>query len=484
MPFNSFLYICLFLPTVVALYFYLGRDTSNRRATYCLLGASLLFYAYWNFYHVPIIVGSVLMNFLIGSAIVDARIKGSARRANLLLATGVCANVSLLVYFKYTNFLVANWNDISGSLFGPIDIVLPLAISFFTFQQIAYLADSWKGLHKGGRFLDYAVFVTFFPQLIAGPIVHYAEMMPQFKDRSRWALNWDNLYRGAVLFSIGLFKKVCIADTFALFADHGYSSIDTIGAGEAWVATLSYTLQLYFDFSGYTDMALGAALMFNIRLPLNFNSPYKAHSIRDFWLRWHITLSRFLRDYIYIPLGGNRRGESRTMLNVMLVFLVGGLWHGANWTFVLWGLLHGTAFVIRHLWAATGIKLAPVVAIGITFLAVHLGWVFFRSPDIASAFAMLRAMSGFGLDIIEPTSAVGLPGAAILSPLSILMVAFGLAAVWFLPNSNRIVGLLPAEPEVDAFRRAFSPMLWGTLAGMAMVVLAVQDTRVFLYFQF
>ncbi|MGB6019807.1 MAG: MBOAT family O-acyltransferase, partial [Sulfurimonadaceae bacterium] len=266
------------------------------------------------------------------------------------------------------------------------------AISFFTFQQIAYLVDSYRGETAEYDFLNYALFVTFFPQLIAGPIVHHAEMMPQFASKWNLVKNYKNIATGLFIFSIGLFKKVVIADTFAKWATAGFDHAETLNLLEAWATSLSYTFQLYFDFSGYTDMAIGAALLFNIKLPINFNSPYKALDIQDFWRRWHITLSRFLRDYIYIPLGGNRKGSFRTYNNLLATFILGGIWHGAGWTFVFWGLLHGMALVVHRFWKSIGFTMPNILAWFITFNFINIAWVFFRAREWDDAIKVLTGM--------------------------------------------------------------------------------------------
>jgi len=294
-----------------------------------------------------------------------------------------------------------------------------LAISFFTFQQIAYLVDSYRQETKEYDFLNYALFVTFFPQLIAGPIVHHKEMMPQFAKTRNKVKNYRNIAMGLFIFSIGLFKKVVIADTFAVWATAGFDIATTLNLFEAWATSLSYTFQLYFDFSGYTDMAIGLALLFNIRLPVNFNSPYKATNIQDFWRRWHITLSRFLRDYVYIPLGGNRKGGFRTYNNLMATFVLGGLWHGAAWTFVFWGFLHGLALIIQRLWSKLGIKLWTWLAWLITFNFVNITWVFFRAKEWDDAVKVLGSM--FSLDNVVLHSKLG----NILSPLTNYGIEFG-----------------------------------------------------------
>lgn len=390
MLFNSYEFIFVFLPITFFVYFYLNNKRLVTAGKGFLVFSSLFFYSWWNVLYLPIILGSMLFNFVIGSSLN----KRSSFSKKSLLIFGVVANIALLGYFKYTDFLIDNFNFAFNSNIELLHLALPLAISFFTFQQIAYLVDSYKEETKEYDFLNYAVFVSFFPQLIAGPILHHREMMPQFENIRSKVVNYRNISMGLFVFSIGLFKKVVIADTFAIWAISGFDTTTSLNLFEAWATSLSYTFQLYFDFSGYTDMAIGLALMFNIRLPINFNSPYKATTIKDFWRRWHITLSRFLRDYIYIPLGGNRGGEIRTYANLMATFVLGGLWHGAGWTFVLWGFLHGAALVIHRTWSRFGIKLWTWLAWFITFNFINISWVFFRAKDLDDAIKVLSGMAG------------------------------------------------------------------------------------------
>jgi len=324
----------------------------------------------------------------------------------VFLTIGVATNLACLGYFKYANFFVDNFNAFTDSNYNFEHIVLPLAISFFTFQQIAYLVDTYNGETREYNFLHYCLFVVFFPQLIAGPIVHHKEMLPQFARSETYRLRSAHLAVGITILAIGLFKKVVLADGIAVYATPVFDAAEqgvNITFFEAWGATLAYTFQLYFDFSGYSDMAIGLARMFGVRLPLNFNSPYKATSIIDFWRRWHITLSRFLRDYLYFPLGGSRRGETRRMSNLMITMLLGGLWHGAGWTFVLWGGLHGFYLVINHLWRKVrGIENVPLrtTLAGrasswiLTMLAIVVAWVPFRAESMTGASNMLAAMGG------------------------------------------------------------------------------------------
>ena len=336
MLFNSPVYIFLFLPIVVLGYFLFNHFRLIVAAKAWLVLSSLFFYGFWNPSYLALIIGSMLVNFALGTALhrekrAPTRGKYHHLKRKNILAAGVLFNLGLLGYYKYEDFLIENFNLLLDRETGYLNLVLPLAISFFTFQQIAYLVDSYQQDTKEYDFLNYCLFVTFFPQLIAGPIVHHGEMMPQFMKLRTKILDWHNVSAGVFVFTIGLFKKVVIADSFAIWANAGFDAVAPLGFYEAWGTSLSYTFQLYYDFSGYTDMAIGAALLFNIRLPINFNSPYKAIGIQDFWRRWHITLSRWLRDYVYIPLGGSRKGNLRTYTNLLATFLLGGLWHGAGW---------------------------------------------------------------------------------------------------------------------------------------------------------
>jgi D-alanyl-lipoteichoic acid acyltransferase DltB (MBOAT superfamily) len=349
-----------------------------------------------------------------------------------LLIFGIVANVALLGYFKYTDFLIENVNLAFDTTIPLLHLALPLAISFFTFQQIAYLVDSYRGETAEYDFLNYALFVTFFPQLIAGPIVHHSEMMPQFASRWNLVKNYKNIALGLFIFSMGLFKKVVIADSFAVWATAGFDTATTLNLFEAWATSLSYTFQLYFDFSGYTDMAIGAALLFNIKLPINFNSPYKALDIQDFWRRWHITLSRFLKDYIYIPLGGNRKGSFRTYTNLLATFIIGGIWHGAGWTFVFWGFLHGMALVIHRFWKSIGMTMPKILAWLITFNFINIAWVFFRAKDWDSAVKVLKGM--FDLNNISFTNITVHIGSETVFIFGSLLIAF--CIVLFLKNSS------------------------------------------------
>lgn len=397
MLFNSIEYIFIFLPLVVVAFFLLNKLRYTKVAVSFLALASLFFYAYWRPIYLPILLVSIIFNYVIGKYLGRCFQSGLSASwgARCALWGGVLVNVSALCYYKYTNFAITTINALADEpFFLQQDITLPLAISFFTFQQIAYLVDSYRGLTHEYHFSNYVLFVAFFPQLIAGPIVHHKEMMPQFANMKAKIFNWRNFYLGLYIFFVGLFKKNVIADNLAAYVNCGYNFTDALSFFEGWLCSLSYSFQLYFDFSGYCDMAIGSALILNIHLPFNFKSPYKARNIQDFWRRWHITLSRFLRDYVYIPLGGNRHGTLRTYLNLFLVFVVGGIWHGAGWGFIVWGALHGLAIVTHRMWTNTRIHLPKALAIALTFLFVNFTWIFFRAPNLTAAFNVIKSMLG------------------------------------------------------------------------------------------
>src|SRR5215469_9783182 len=388
MLFSSNIFILVFLPITLGLYYAFADNRSAR--TGLLIAASLVYYGWWDPRFVPLLVGLALLNWGLARAY-------GAGLGRFCLDLGIAINLATLGFFKYINFLLANLFGLTGDTAPHLDVILPLGISFFVFQKISYLVDLRRGTGPNYRLGDYCLFVFFFPQLIAGPIVRHNEIIPQFRASPRGPEMWENLGRGAMLFIIGLLKKVAIADTLAptvnaLFAKAAGGA--ALNLAEGWVAAIDFALQIYFDFSGYSDMAIGLARMFGFRLPVNFAAPYRASSIRDFWRRWHITLSRFLRDYVYIPLGGNRSGGGRQALNVVLTMLLGGLWHGANWTFVAWGGLHGVALAVNGAWARRRWRLPGPVGWALTTLFVLGGWVLFRAPDFSTAAHVLQAMAG------------------------------------------------------------------------------------------
>ena len=464
MLFNSYVYLLWFLPVALLVYFLLGRRA--RWSVVWLVLASLFFYGFWNPHYLPLIVSSIAANF--GISLLLRRFP--ARRMPLL-SIGVGGNLTLLGVFKYADFFLDSTAGITGAAPPVLHIVLPLGISFFTFTQIAYLVDVSRGMAKEPSLANYALFVTFFPHLLAGPILHHSEMMPQFASTSNKRPHAPHLAAGLFLLAIGLAKKVFLADQLAPLADAGFAQPEQLSLLGAWLAVLAYTLQIYFDFSGYTDMALGAALLFNIRMPPNFDSPYRARNLRDFWLRWHMTLSRFLRDYLYVPLGGNRHGWARTARNVLITFSLGGLWHGAAWTFVVWGMLHGLGVVAVRLWGRTGVRLPYGLAWGLTFLFVMVTWVFFRARTMADALAMLRAMVGLAQAPFRVSDLLALDTSAAISAV---VVVAALAIVAAGKNSNALVATFKPDWRTALF------------TGSALVLAVLQFARVspFLYFNF
>ena len=390
MLFNSYEFIFLFLPITLIIYFWLNKYNKNRLAKTWLVIASLYFYSYFHKSYLILITVSILVNYYIGQKLSNDKYNIIQRK--IFLITGIVFNLGGLGYFKYYDFFVSNINIVLGINLPLLHILLPLGISFFTFQQLSFVIDSYKRYHLSYDFLDYCLFVTFFPQLIAGPIVLPTEMLPQFEAEENKKINWENMNKGLYIFSIGLAKKVIIADTIANFANAGFDMMDKLNFIEAWLTSISYTLQLYFDFSGYCDMAMGIGLMFNIVLPANFNSPYKSTNIQEFWKRWHMTLGRFMTNYLYIPLGGNRKGEVKTLRNLFIVFLASGIWHGAGWNFVIWGMLHGVCILIHRVWKNSGRKLNKLVGWFITMNLVNIFWVFFRAETVSSAMKVIKGM--------------------------------------------------------------------------------------------
>jgi alginate O-acetyltransferase complex protein AlgI len=482
--FNSYIYIFFFLPVSVIGYFLISRYGPKNARDLWLILVSFFFYGFWNPLYVPLLVGSIVFNYAVGNALAEGRALPPFRSRKATLAFGIVANILVLGIFKYTDFLIGNVNWLLGVEIPLQHIILPLALSFITFQKIAYLVDSYQGKTRGNTFLQFSMFVTFFPQLIAGPIVHWRDILPQFAERESALLNYRNIAAGLFIFFLGLVKKVGIADTFAAWANAGYAEETALTFFDAWATSLAYTFQLYFDFSGYTDMAIGSALLLNIVLPLNFNSPYKALDIQDFWRRWHMTLSRFLRDYLYIPLGGNREGAFRMYAAIFFVFLVGGMWHGASWTFVVWGMLHGIAVVVYRIWATHGpFALPQLLAWFLTFNFVNITWVFFRAPSFENAFHVLASMfgaNGFSMstDLFGKTQwlveKIGFPIADALSRTTTLWIIAFLLIVVLLPNSNEL-------------RRLFKPTPLFMLACLVLYcigIVSLSSFSEFIYFNF
>ncbi|HUP93813.1 MAG TPA: MBOAT family protein [Burkholderiales bacterium] len=490
MLFSSHVFIFVFLPATVAGFFAIAR-VSREGAALWLVAASLFFYGWWNPRYVPLLAGSIVFNYCAGLAL--ARGARGPRWRKPLLVGAVAANLALLGYFKYAGFFAAAIADFTHNerVFG--NIVLPLGISFFTFTQIAFLVDASRAEVTSYRFTHYALFVTYFPHLIAGPVLQHSEMIPQFRNPAMYRWSSANAAVGVTIFAIGLFKKVCLADGVAPFANEAFDGIAAGGAlspMEAWLGALAYALQLYFDFSGYSDMAVGISCLFGVRLPLNFYSPYRASSVIEFWRRWHMSLSRFLRDYLYVPLGGNRSGPARRYLNLWVTMLLGGLWHGAGWTFVAWGALHAAMLSINHVWrafagtSALGGRFGVLIGGAMTFFAVVLAWVMFRAPDASTAISMWRVM--FGLAGPAPD--------VIVDIRAVWWVAALLYIVWRMPNTYQI--MRRCEPVIMTYAvtpqhvpgalqwRARAPHAVAAAVIFAISVASLNDLSAFLYFQF
>jgi D-alanyl-lipoteichoic acid acyltransferase DltB (MBOAT superfamily) len=478
MLFNSYLFIFLFLPVALAGYFALGR-VGNLAPVVWLALASLVFYSVGNWQYVPLLVASIAFNYLIGYLLIARQLRPSSRFA--VLTAGVAGDLLVLGIFKYAGFLAVNFNAMFSTGF-VVNILLPVGISFYTFTQIAFLVDAYRGKVARYALPHYALFVTYFPHLIAGPILHHKDMIPQFERKETKRPDPHLILCGLIIFAIGLFKKTCLADSIQPLVSLAFGP-SAPSFDQAWIGALAYTFQLYFDFSGYSDMAIGISLMFGIFLPLNFNSPYKATSIIDFWRRWHMTLSQFLRDYLYISLGGNRRGRVLRYVNLMITMLLGGLWHGAAWTFVIWGALHGVYLCINHAWSHFGPKppprfarLADIAGLILTFLAVVIAWVFFRAPDMATALSVLSKMADPG------NVALGR-----VEMLYALFVAVYAALAWFAPNTQEIMGYDHERRLVGeklAAWRLRPLFLYATAAVLAFGILGIQQHSEFIYFRF
>ena len=389
MLFNSYIFVLVFLPITLIGYFMLNKINQNTISKIFLIVMSLYFYAYFNYSYLLIILTSILFNYVIGKLL--HKITNKNYRI-ICLIMGLVFNIGVLFYFKYYDFFISNINYLLHTDFNLKHLLLPLGISFFTFQQLSYVIDCYKNTADEYPFVDYALFVTFFPQLIAGPIVLHSETIPQFNNKENHRFKPSNMNKGLYAFSLGMAKKVLVADTLGLLVNDGFANIQGLGTIMAMIVMLSYTLQIYFDFSGYCDMAYGLGLMFNIEIPMNFNSPYKAIDIQDFWRRWHITLSRFLTTYIYIPLGGSRKGKLRTYINTMIVFFISGLWHGANYTFIIWGLMHGIAMCINRFIKPHARNVPSFIKWFINFVFINITWIFFRVDTLNDAWLFIREL--------------------------------------------------------------------------------------------
>ncbi|MDO9461301.1 MAG: MBOAT family O-acyltransferase [Alphaproteobacteria bacterium] len=467
MLFNSEVFILLFLPLTLGVYYALSSWVGLR--LWALVIASLIFYSYWDIRFLPVLLGSTLGNWLIVQIFIRLR------RLDGLLLAGVLFNVGVIALFKYADFLTGTLAAVGGWTHEPIGIILPLGISFFTFQHISYLMDLRRATATGADFAvhglrDYILFVAFFPHLISGPIVRHNEIISQFHfDPMRPGLS-ERLSRGGIMFLVGLSKKVLIADSAARMCSPLFNRVlegGTLNLGEAWLAAHAYMLQLYFDFSGYTDMAIGMALMFGFTIPFNFDRPHMATAIQDFWRRWHMTLSRFLRDYVYIPLGGNRGGVWYQARNMFLTMLVGGLWHGANWTYVVWGAMHGGGVAVNILWRRAGFSMPPLL--GWFFMTVFIGatWILFRTESFSATWSIYGSMVGNN----------GIGWAAIGSGLNYLVLIAGTMAALSGPSSQSAIleRLRPWRP---------AGALAGGVAVLLILLIGGGLQSEFIYFQF
>lgn len=528
MLFNSYGFIFMFLPITLLIYFQIGKHGYHQIAIAWLVASSLFFYGWWNPSYLILICLSILFNYTIGLLLSSIKIQNLLLKRKILLIFGLNLNILLLGYYKYFNFFINNINCLVNVDFNFQTIILPIGISFFTFTQIAYLVDVYKANTREYNFLNYCLFVTFYPHLLAGPILHHKEILPQFTKRTISKLDYENLAVGLTIFFIGLFKKTLIADGVSASVQEVFYAAGHRAAGltfiEAWVGILFYTMQIYFDFSGYCDMAIGISRMFGIKLPLNFNSPYKAANIIEFWRCWHITLSRFLRDYLYIPLGGSHKGKVKRYINLMITMILGGLWHGAGWNFILWGLLHGLYLVINHVWRALRDRLGHNqsnsnwlgrrLSQGITFIAVVAAWVFFRADNLNDAINILRGMSGMnGVALPSPylgyLNHIGGLGKYLsthgwifnthftfcfygLKDVLKLFIMF--LIIWLLPNTQEfMIKYKPAfetysnvrMPSVISLRHRFSIKWVYALSILAFIaIIYTSNTGVFLYFNF
>ena len=475
MLFNSLEFLFIFLPIVFIVYFSLNRFKKYQFANFWLLVASLYFYAYYTPEYLKIILSSIAFNYLVSMFLLD-KVKIGIVSKKFILVSGLIGNLALLCYFKYWGFLTECFNHIANQHFNAMHLLLPLGISFFTFQQISYIVDCYKGEAKYTNIIDYALFVTFFPQLIAGPIVHHKEMIPQFEDESKKVINQNNISLGFLLITIGLAKKVLLADAFNPFIDTTIAGLNDLDFANSWFLALAIGSQGYFDFSGYCDMALGLGYLFNIALPINFNSPYKSMDISDYWRRWHITLGRFLKYYVYIPLGGSRAGTFNTYRNLMIVFLLTGIWHGANWPCITYGAVNGVLVCINKFWRGLNIEINKYLAIAITFTTMIFIAPLVLIKTMPQYFKVLTSMLGinthfapiaihdFSLNFLNSSS------------LNIFLISVSLFIIFALPNSNEL-----GEKYVKTEKTIYTVLLAFLFIYSAMSI--TQATK-FIYFQF
>jgi alginate O-acetyltransferase complex protein AlgI len=460
------------LPLAFAGYFLLNRINLNSGKIF-LIAMSLWFYAYFNPLYLPIIIGSIIFNNLLSKIIIKEK---NFFRRKQWLALAVAANLGALCYYNYFDFCIENINLIFNANFNLRYLLLPLAISFFTFKQIAYLVDSYRDEVPAYSLIDYALFVSFFPQLIVGPILLHDELIPQFMDQAKKKIDYENIAKGLMAFAYGLAKKVLLADTFGRAVDWGYGNVPLLDSTNALLVMLFYTFQIYFDFSGYCDMATGLGLIFNIEITKNFDSPYRALSLTDFWTRWHMTLTRFFRRYLYIPLGGSRKGKTRTYLNFMLIFLVSGLWHGANFTFIIWGAIHGCFYILTRIFEKQIGKINPALNWLFTFIFINITWIYFRAGSLSDAHLILHKIFNFDFGAIANGvwEAFYLPETVLLNKIVTqiiasdfrlylwMMTAFSLFAVVFMKNTNERIAAY--KPRTTSALITAGLLIWSILS--------------------
>lgn len=485
MLFNSYLFVLMFLPICVVGYFTMNHFHKYSMGQSFLLVMSLFFYGYYNIWYLFVILASIAINYSIFLLMERFRSRYKWRRA--ILVAGVALNIGILIYFKYMDFFITNVNVLFKTDFSLLKIALPLGISFFTFQQISFIVDSYRGEIPKYNFLYYSCYVSFFPQLIAGPIVTHDEVIPQFLDPAKKKINPDNLAKGIYIFALGLAKKVLLADVFGNAVTYGFTTLSQLNTVGAFVVMLSYTFQIYFDFSGYCDMAVGLGKMLNIDLPINFNSPYKALTISEFWERWHITLTRFFTKYVYIPLGGSRKGKLRTYINILIVFLLSGLWHGASWNFVFWGLCHGIFMVVTRMFSRFFAKLHPAFNWLITFSFVNITWLFFRAETFGQALFLLKKLFAWDfspLDQVFVDIFRILELKKVLSPFKIeTFYPQALITSFFAVAFLLVLGSRNAHEKMEAFKPSVQNLLT-TLVLMLWSVFSFTGISTFLYFNF
>lgn len=492
MLFNSYIFILLFLPLTVTGYWLINRLTSIARSQVFLIIMSVWFYSYLNWKYLPALGLNIFVNFTVYKFL---KKYDDYKKRKVILILGLLFNIGSLCYYKYLNFFIDNINQMFHSDITLNTIILPLGISYIVFQQIAFIVDTYRNETGSYSLREYLIFVIYFPKIISGPIILHEEFFPQLADKNKQILNWDNIARGGYLFAIGLAKKVLLADVFGKVVDYAYGIIAENGVREFYAIDLlivifSYTLQLYFDFSGYCDMAMGVSKMFNIDLPINFNSPYKALTITEFWKRWHITLTRFLTKYIYIPLGGNRKGKYRTYVNILVVFIISGLWHGTGWTFLIWGLMHGLYQVMERVIPDLFKKMHPVLSWFITFGFINIAWVFFRADNVNQAVSILVQLARMSFTSLNDgiVELFNLPELVWISqyllPIDILhhykyLFCFSYLAIGFIG----ILGRFNSYEKCERFKDNFCNVMFVSVI-MVWCLFSFSGVSTFLYWEF